>query len=210
VLKVSNAALRFRPPGADGGPTGAPSPGAPASSGRGSAGGGAPSGGGEGSSRERRPSLEEIRDRLVKQLGLTPEQQAKLEPILQESRQQMMGLRELPEAERRAKGQKIREASRVKIRAILTPAQQAKYDEMTPGGPPAGAGDAAGTSGRVYILDGEGKPKAVTVTLGISDGSSTEVLRGELKEGQEVVAGLAGASGARPATPSPGSPRLRL
>ncbi|HMH53293.1 MAG TPA: efflux RND transporter periplasmic adaptor subunit [Candidatus Acidoferrum sp.] len=204
VLKVSNAALRFRPPGADAGPSG-PSGGATARGGQ-SLGGGAPAEGrGEGG-REggRRPSLEEIRERLVKQLALTPPQQAKLEPILQESRQQMMGLRELPEGERRAKAQKIREASRVQIRALLTPEQQAKYDEMTPA--PAQAGGEVATPGRVYVLDAEGKPKAVNVTLGISDGSSTEVVRGELKEGQEIVAGLSG--GGKPGTP--GGPKLKL
>jgi HlyD family secretion protein len=209
VLKVANAALRFRPPGADGGPP------APAPGGRGgpaaSASSGQPAGdgGGGGGGGGRRPSLEEIRDRLVKQLGLTAEQQAKLEPILQDSRQQMMGLRELPEGERRAKAQKIREASRVKIRALLTPPQQAKYDEMSPGGPPSGTGDVA-TPGRVYVLDGEGKPKGVNVVLGISDGSFTEVVRGELAEGQEIVSGLAGGPGGRPGTPTSGGPRLRL
>jgi HlyD family secretion protein len=206
VLKVSNAALRFRPPGADAGPS-APSGGAPARGGQ-SLGGGAPAEGrGEGG-REggRRPSLEEIRERLVKQLALTPQQQAKLDPILQESRQQMMGLRELPEGERRAKAQKIREASRVQIRALLTPEQQAKYDEMSPPAAAGGGGDVA-TPGRVYVLDTGGKPKAVNVTLGISDGSFTEVVRGELKEGQEVVAGLVGGGG-KPGTP--GGPKLKL
>jgi HlyD family secretion protein len=210
VLKIANAALRFRPPGVDAGP---PIP-APGGGGRGAAasapGGGAGAAGSEGGGGGggRRPSLEEIRDRLVKQLGLTAEQQAKLEPILQDSRQQMMGLRELPEGERRARGQKIREASRVKIRALLTPEQQAKYDEMAPP-PPSGMGEVA-TPGRVYVLDAEGKPKAVNVVLGISDGSFTELVRGELQEGQEVVAGLAGGSGARPGTPTTGGPRLRL
>jgi HlyD family secretion protein len=208
VLKIANAALRFRPPGADAGPAGpAPGGGGPLAgrSGPGGPGGGGPGGGGP-------QSLEVIRDRLVKQLGLTPEQRAKLEPILQDSRQQMIGLRELPEQERRARGQKVREATRAKIRALLTPAQQAKYDEMTPGGP-GGGGDAGGSAGRIYVLDGEGKPKAVPVTLGITDGTATELLRGDLKEGQEIIAGILGASGAgaRPGAPAPGgSPRLRL
>jgi HlyD family secretion protein len=210
VLKISNAALRFRPPGAEGGPGG------PGTAGSGRGGGGASPGGvgagpggsgqGAGEGRGGRQSLEEIRDRLVKQLSLTQEQHAKLEPILQDSRQQMMALRDLPEQERRTRGQKIREATRGKIRAVLTPPQQAKYDEMSPGGPPAGGGDRSGTPGRVYILDADGKPKAVSVVLGISDGSSTEVLQGDLKEGQEVVAGL---GGARSGTP-PAGPRLRL
>jgi HlyD family secretion protein len=201
VLKIPNVALRFRPPGVDSGPT---------STGPGGVG---PSGGGGGSAAApgrpggARRSLEEIRDRLVKQLGLTPEQQAKLEPILQESRQHMMGLRELPEPERRARAQKIREATRTKIRALLTAQQQATYDAMAPGGPAAGAGD-AGSPGRVYVLDADGKPKAVNVVLGISDGSATEVLRGDLREGQELLAGLVGPSGG--ARPRPGGPRLRL
>src|SRR6266545_4762411 len=207
ALKVSNAALRFRPAGADGGPAGpAAGPGSGSGRGGGAAVGStnvAPGGGsGAGEGRGGRQSLEEIRDRLVKQLGLTQEQQARLEPILQESRQQMMALRDLPEQERRAKGQKIREASRGKIRALLTPPQQAKYDEMSPGGPSAGGGDRTGTPGRVYIVDADGKPKAVSVGLGISDGSATELLQGDLKEGQDVVAGLAGAAGGgRPGTP---------
>src|SRR5712692_8738881 len=202
VLKVSNAALRFRAPGAEAGSSASPAAGT-ARGGAPALGGGAPAEGrGEGG---RRPSLEEIRERLVKQLALTADQQAKLDPILQESRQQMMGLRELPEGERRAKAQKIREGSRVKIRALLTPEQQAKYDEMTPGGPAGGTGEVA-APGRVYVLDAEGKPKAVNVTLGISDGSFTDVVRGELKEGQEVVAGLVG--GGKPGTS--GGPKLKL
>jgi HlyD family secretion protein len=208
VMKIANAALRFRPPGAEAGPAGPASGGGGPPAGRsgpGGPGGSGPGGGGP-------QSLEVIRDRLVKQLGLTPEQQAKLEPILQDSRQQMIGLRELPEPERRARGQKVRETTRAKIRALLTPAQQATYDEMTPGGP-GGAGDAGGSAGRVYVLDGEGKPKAVPLTLGITDGTATEVLRGDLKEGQEIIAGIlgAGGAGARPGAPAPGgSPRLRL
>ncbi len=204
VLKISNAALRFRPPGVEAGPAPSGPAGPPAARG-----GGAPSGPGGGPGGGGRQSLEEIRDRLVQQLGLTAEQQAKLEPILQDSRQQMMGLRELPEAERRAKAQRIREASRVKIRELLTPAQQAKYDEISPGAAAAGT-DGAGTPGRVYIVDPEGKPKAVNVVLGISDGTATEVLRGDLKEGQDVIAGLAGAGGGRTPPAGGGGPRLRL
>ena len=75
--------------------------------------------------------------------------------------------------------------------------------------PPASAGTAeVATPGRVYVLDAEGKPRPVSVVLGISDGSFTEVVRGDLKEGQEVVAGL-GAGGGKPGT-TPGGPRLKL
>jgi HlyD family secretion protein len=55
-------------------------------------------------------------------------------------------------------------------------------------------------------MDGE-KLKPVSLTLGISDGTFTEILRGDLKEGQEVVIGTAGKGGG---TSSGSSPRLRL
>ncbi len=192
VLKVPNAALRFRPAGAE---AAAPAP----SAGGGAAGGGQAEGG--------QPSLEQIRERLTRQLQLTEEQQKKVDPILQDSRQQLIALRTsgLPEAEQRSRGQRVREATRAKIRAILTPEQQARYDEMS--GTSGGDGR-AGIAGRIWILGPDGKPKPVTLTLGLSDGASTEVLRGELKEGQEVIVGVAGGTG-RPTQPQTG-PRLRL
>jgi hypothetical protein len=48
--------------------------------------------------------------------------------------------------------------------------------------------------------------------LGISDGQSTEIVRGEVKEGQDVITGIIGATQGRTGsgtTPQPG-PRLRL
>jgi len=203
VLKVANAALRFRPAGADASPAG------PA---RGQAGG--PSTGlaprGDGAGR----SPGEMRERLVTGLGLSAEQQKKLDPILADTRQQMSALRELPESERQPR---VREATRAKIREILTPEQRAKYEELA-GRDGRGAGAAAafgggGNPGRVWILDADGKPKAVALTLGISDGAATEVLRGDLKEGQEIITGLAAAGQNRPGTPggsAPAGPRLRL
>ena len=187
VLMVSNAALRFRPPGeaAPGGP-GAPSPGAQA-------------GGGGGGGQQ---SLEQIRERLVKGLNLTEEQQKKLDPILAESREQIVALQGLSAQERQMRGARIREASRAKIREILTVEQRAKYDES------AGGGDRrTGLSGRAWIVGADGKPAAVPLTLGITDGTSTEVLAGNLKDGQEVIVGLTGA--ARSGTGA-GGPRLRL
>ena len=59
----------------------------------------------------------------------------------------------------------------------------------------------------MYVLDGE-KLKPVSLTLGISDGTSTEIVRGELKDRQEVVSGTAGKQPAGAAGGS--SPRHRL
>ncbi len=194
VLKVPNSALRFRPAGSDSGPaTGAaPRTGAAAVA--------EPRQGGGGG----RQTPEQIRERLVKGLGLSAEQQKKLDPILADSRQQMMALQALPDQERQAQARKIREASRVRIREILTPEQRSKYDESSGGGEARGD-PRSGAPGRVWVLDGD-KVKPIALTLGISDGAATEVLRGELKEGQEIIVGAVGS--AKPAAGAP--PRLRL
>ena len=148
---------------------------------------------------------------------LDEEQQKKLDAILQESRGQFAGLQGLPEQERQARIQKNREATRLKIREILTPEQRARYDAeagAASGGGGGGGGGRSGrgaVSGRVWVQAQDGKLVPVQVTLGISDGSSTEVVAGELKEGQDVVVGtVGGGQGQRPgATPQQG-PRLRL
>ena len=152
----------------------------------------------------------EIRDRLVHTYKLDEAQQQKLDAILQESRGQFAGLQGLPEQERQARIQKNREATRQKIREILTPEQRARYDADTAGAAAAGSdrGQRGPVSGRVWIRAPDGKLQAMQVTLGISDGTSTEVVGGDLKEGQEVAIGIAGAPGGR-STPASG-PRLRL
>ncbi len=52
--------------------------------------------------------------------------------------------------------------------------------------------------GRVYVLDAKRRLAPIDVVLGINDGSFTELIRGDLTPGQEVVTGLGPAAGARP------------
>src|SRR2546422_3962700 len=188
VLKVPNAALRFRPPGSDSGPASAASPQRSAQRAEGT------------------PSLKSIRERLVRDLGVPAEQQAKLDPILEESRQQMKALRGtgLAEEERQAQGQRIREAMLARIRDILTPEQRARYDKLAADEGPGGA------SGRVWVLDPGGQLQPVALTLGLTDGSAAEVLGGDLKEGEEVVIGFSGGAGGAPSPARGRGPRLRL
>jgi len=42
-------------------------------------------------------------------------------------------------------------------------------------------------TGRVWTLSPEGKPKSIAVVLGITDGTFSEVLSGDLKEGMEII-----------------------
>jgi HlyD family secretion protein len=73
-----------------------------------------------------------------------------------------------------------------------------------PSGSPR-AGGAGGLPGRVWVIGPTGKPENVSIKLGITDGTNTEVVEGPLQDKQEVIVGL-GAAMPRPATP--GGPRL--
>jgi HlyD family secretion protein len=82
------------------------------------------------------------------------------------------------------------------------------------GGPGiAGAGGAFQRGGgarragqAIYILDANKKPKAVWIRTGITDGHYTQVVGGELKEGDEVIVGLATAKVEGAGPPGSGGP----
>jgi Spy/CpxP family protein refolding chaperone len=71
--------------------------------------------------------------RLTKQLKLTDEQQAKIKPILEEQHNKMMDLRQdtsMPREERFAKFREVRQESMGKMKPILNPEQQKKWEKM--------------------------------------------------------------------------------
>ena len=75
----------------------------------------------------------------------------------------------------------------------MAPGMGAGMSGMGPGGAPGGPGGGKGKkrdgqSGTVYVLAG-GEIKPVSVQLGITDNRNTEVVGGELKEGDRVVTG---------------------
>jgi len=79
-----------------------------------------------------------------------------------------------------------------------------------PSGPGGGAGRGGGApAGRVWVLGPDGKPAALSLQLGIGDGTYTEVARGELKEGQLVIVGVA-VPGDRTPSQTGAAPRLRF
>ncbi|MFA6311880.1 MAG: efflux RND transporter periplasmic adaptor subunit [Sterolibacterium sp.] len=63
--------------------------------------------------------------------------------------------------------------------------------------PPRGGG----ASGRIWVRDASGKPKSIPVALGLSDGSMTEIVSGDLAEGAEIIVGTA-ANSKTAATPA--------
>lgn len=73
------------------------------------------------------------------------------------------------------------------------------------GGFPGGGSPGGGNRAIIWILDENKNPKPVFVRTGITDGNYTEVVGGNLKEGDEVITGYVfpTAAGNNPSTPQP-------
>ena len=162
--------------GAGGG--GNASGGASGAAGAGGAGGGPGGPGGAGRAQ---------RERLVTELKLDADQQQKLEAVFAGMREKFMALRELPEAERARASERNRAEIREKINEFLNPEQKKKYADIV-----AEQSGRTPSRGRVWVLGEDNKPKLVQLRLGLTDGTATEIVGGDLKEGQEVLNGTLG------------------
>lgn len=132
-----------------------------------------------------------------------------MDAIYADARPRFGQLRELSAEERPKARERITADVRARIGDLLTPEQKAKYSALV-----AEAAGRGTSRGRIYLLDARGKPRAYNVRLGISDGTSTELMvppnapqAQELKEGASVIIGTSG--GAAPGSrPSAGGPRM--
>jgi len=169
VLKVSNAALRFRPSNAETDKVASTS----------SVERGRISSGGIGQQAERLKRLNEM-------LGLNKDQQAQVRAIFAEQRERIIALlrQGVDPDDIRTEVKRMWKQSSSAISTILTPEQREKFLKIT-------TSRAANPvrRGRVWLLDKSGTPVPVDIITGISDGSFTEIVRGDLKAGQEVIAG---------------------
>ena len=172
VLKVANAALRFRPSGTTGG------------AGESKAAGDAlpaPQGGAN--------AAQQFRQRVFEELKPDESQKMKLEQIFDDVRQKMALLRDMPkDGDRRKADERLRADSRVRVMEILTDAQKPIYERLLA---ELGAGrGTASVAGRLWVPGPDGQPKAVEVKTGLTDGTSTEIAEGPLKEGDGVILGV--------------------
>ena len=76
--------------------------------------------------RWRGPGKGNMLQHLTKTFNLTPDQQAKIQPILDQAKPQIVAIRQ----DARQKIKAIRENARTQIRAVLTPDQQQKFDAL--------------------------------------------------------------------------------
>jgi HlyD family secretion protein len=200
VLKVPNAALRFKPAGAAAQKPAALDAGSRAvggdhGNGDGNAGGG--------------PNRA-MRERLEKELQLTDDQKTRLDTIFAGMRDKMMASREAPQGDRQKLAERNRADMRIRIAELLTPEQKKKYEEINAGQSDRRSGAAAvGARGRIYTLDADRQPKELNVRLGLTDGTMTEVISPEIREGMEIIVGTVQPqnSESRPAT-RPAGPRM--
>lgn len=180
VLRIPNAALRFRPAG-----TAVASAPPPVSRGGGE---GQVTGPGAGSRGGAQGAA--LRERIETELQPTPEQKQAIAAVMQErragGREAMAGL---SEEERRAVFRKARTEMIAKVSAVLDPERKAKFEAMMQEGHPGRAAPQQGVPGRVYVLGEDGQPRAVPIMLGPTDGAYTELVSGDLKDAQAVIIG---------------------
>lgn len=190
VLKIPNAALRFRPDFArKETTTSSPKPER------------------ETTRMESPPSAEQILERLKKDLQLSAAQERQIKIILQDSQREIQTARKAGDPEElKNKIKEVGQIIRQKIHGVLTDEQKKKYalleQRMETAKTPAPVF-------KVWTLNPEGRPAPVEIAIGISDGSFTEVLSGNLREGQEIIIESMGSNTKSTATSAP-PPGMRL
>jgi multidrug efflux pump subunit AcrA (membrane-fusion protein) len=178
AIKVPGSALRFTPDGM----------GNANRSGQGGFSGGQGQGAGQqGGGGGTRGMIEQLNERL----SLTEEQQRTARSIFMEMGQSIRSLREggMEVDQMGPAIAQIRQQMTEKLNALLDPEQQRLYRQMM-----EEADAARGTRGRVWQIGPDGKPSPVSVMIGISDSVNTEILRGEIQPGDEVIIGRSIAS----------------
>jgi len=187
ILKIPNAALRFRPEFARKEAADMKekerrlaSPSAPAAPGQ-------------------------IFERLKTEFNLSADQQASLARILKETQEEIQLARKMSPEESKVKVKELRGLTRMKIRSLLNEEQKRKYDQMME------RMEDTQASARVYkiwIPASKGKPIPMEISTGISDGSFTEIIGDGLKEGQEIIteASRGNSKGETSATSKPPTP----
>jgi len=167
ALKVPNAALRFKPNGDEAKSTGESRS--------------------EAFSAGETAQPEERLRQLAAALRLTESQQNQVRVILSDAREKLEALRRqdaTPEETRR-ETQAQRERTRSAVAALLSPEQREKYTRFA-----AAQEGVSPLRGRVYITAEKGKPQPVDLVLGISDGTFTEAVSGDLAAGRQVIIGV--------------------
>jgi HlyD family secretion protein len=201
VLRVSNSALRFNPPGVEAG-----------------AANGFGGGGGFGGD-----AIAGQVEEMSKELELTAEQKRAVETALEEMQNTIAELREGAQGGRgfggggfrggggnniREQFQRTQQRMTIQLTGVLSAEQLQKFQAALGGGGGGAGGGRGGFAGRggggngqnpdfanmrrgqVWVLDGD-EPRAVRVLVGLSDSQFTEVVSDEIEAGDPVIVRVA-------------------
>ena len=167
VLKVPNGALRFKPPGEA-----------------------------EERKPEEKPAIRErpLYKNAVSKVGLDTVQSEALIKIIEQAGLKLKAVYALPEADRDVKlawqtfytqvftnlYKILREDQYQKYRDYVSELREARKKRKLYNGRPA----------KLYIPGKDGRPNLLKITVGITDDDETQVIQGDLKEGDKVIVGL--------------------
>jgi len=126
-------------------------------------------------------------ERLAKSLSLSEDQQREVRAIYEKVADKAKAMRAqgAEQDEIRRTVTAMRENSRKQVEALLDDRQRERYREIQ-----QRRKQSQTRRAQVWVVDGAGALTPVDVAVGISDGTVTELVRGDLKEGQPVVIGL--------------------
>lgn len=155
-------------------------------------------------------ALAEFRQRLVTELALDAAQQQKVDAIYTAARPEFGKLRELPEDQRAKARERVLADIRAQVGDVLTPEQRPKYAALV-----AESAGRQTTRGRLFVPGADGKAVAYDVRLGLTDGTSTELivpsgssLAEVFKPGATVITGQPSAAAGAAQPPASRSPRM--
>lgn len=188
VLKVPNAALRVRLPNVAG-PADTASghrPGEKALAASATASAPGASGG----------PMARVRESLVAEADMSPEQLAKLDALLAEQRSRFAGIRSLPEEDRGKTRERLMADVKARVTEIFPENRRPQIQQLLA---EVGGASIGGQRGRIFLLQPDAKgrlaPQPQSVRLGISDGIHTELLvspgqSSPVQEHSTVIVGL--------------------
>ncbi len=170
VLTVPNAALRFKPSAGEAGETAAAAPPDPSFAET------------PGSSGGRGEAQERLR-RLTQDLALSPEQQDALRDAFKKAMEKIRSSREAGGFNPGAVRDQVRRETLSVLLRVLTPEQKVRYEALSEG---KNRGTQKGT---LWRPDPAGRAVPVSVEIGISDGTHTEVSGAGIAPGMPVILG---------------------
>lgn len=181
VVRIPNAALRWRPPAIVPDAVPAPAPEAPQAGQSQRRGGSGASGGAT--------RVTEFVEAVKTELNLDAAQTKEIDAAIDAMRKSFGGntAGDADQAGRRERGRAARTDLEERITAVLNTEQRTKFDEIKKR--LIESGSTRGSQvGRVFVTGKDGKPLGVTVRIGATDGGMTEIVSG-LEDGREVIIG---------------------